>query len=172
MDDTFWVGYQQQCIDARIWSKLDTWDYQWALTVYSRHGVSVTPVRNLCLNIGFDAEATNTKSTNPGIFLPSSLPEVSFSPILSISEIDTTTTHWYDRASLLLYLLMMQNDLRILYLFHKYPQTLPDGPERKGWELYLGVFKHPKMCIDILDLLEKHLGHSKLAPIREVFKRI
>jgi len=172
MDDTFWVEYHLQGMNARIWSKLDTWDYQWALTVYSQHGVSVTPVRNLCLNIGFDAEATNYKSTETAIFMPSRLAEVSISPISNVLEIDTPATNWYDRANLLLYLLIMQKDLRILYLFHKYPQMLPDGPERKGWELYLGVFKYPKMCIDILDLLEKNLGHSKLEPIREVFKRI
>jgi hypothetical protein len=172
MDDSFWVQYHLQCMDARVWSKLDTWDYQWALTVYTQHGVSVTPVRNLCLNIGFDAQATNTKSAHPATFMSHKLPEVSIGSEVRILEISALATDWYDRARLLLYLLMMQSDLRILYLFHKHPHMLPDGPERKGWELYLGVFKHPKMCLDILDLLERHLDHAHLEQIREVLKRI
>jgi hypothetical protein len=172
MDDPFWVQYHLQCMDARIWSKLNTWDYQWALAVYTQHGVCITPVHCQCLNIGFDSQATNTKSTHPATFMPSHLPEVSISPKARILEVTVPSTHWYDRASLLLYMLMMQSDLRIFYLFHKHPQMLPDGPERKGWELYLGVFKHPKMCLDILDLLERHLDHAHLKQIREVLKRI
>ena len=172
MDDPFWISYHLQCMDARVWSKLNTWDYQWALAVYTQHGVCITPLYSQCLNIGFDSQATNTKSTHPAKFVPSRLPEVSISPKARILEVTTPATHWYDRASLLLYLLMMQSDIRILYLFHKHPHMIPDGPQRKGWELYLGVFKHPKMCLDILDLLEKHLDHSNLEPIREVFKRI
>jgi hypothetical protein len=172
MDDPFWVQYHLQCMDARVWSKLDTWDYQWALTVYAQHGVSVTPVRNLCLNIGFDEQATNTKSAYPGTFMSQRFPEGSIGSGAYILESRVPTTEWYDRARLLLYLLMMQSDLRVLYLFHKHPHMLPNGPERKGWELYLGVFKHPQMCLAILDLLEKHLNNPNLKQIREVLKRI
>jgi hypothetical protein len=172
MDDPFWVSYHLQCMNARIWSKLDAWDYQWALTVYSHHGVSVTPVRNLCLNIGFDAQATNTKSAHPATFMLHKLPEVFMGPEVRVLETSTFLTEWHDRARLLLYLLMMQSDLRVLYLFYKHPHMLPDGPQRKGWELYLGVFKHPKICIEILDLLERHLNHPNLKQIREVLKRI
>jgi GR25 family glycosyltransferase involved in LPS biosynthesis len=172
MDDPFWVQYHLQCMDARVWSKLDTWDYQWALTLYAQHGISVTPVRNLCLNIGFDEQATNTKSGHPATFMSHKFPEGSFGKEIAILESCTIATDWYDRARLMLYLLMMQGDLRILYLFHKHPHMLPDGPERKGWELYLGVFKHPQMCLDILDVLEKHLDNPYLKQIREVLKRI
>jgi hypothetical protein len=172
MDDPFWVQYHQQCMDARVWSKLDTWDYQWALTVYAQHGVSVTPVRNLCLNIGFDEQATNTKSAHPAKFMSLKIPNGSLRSTIYILEESISATDWYDRARLLLYLLMMQSDLRILYLFHKHPHMLPEGPERKGWELYLGVFRHPQMCLDILDLLEKHVNNLNLKQIREVLKRI
>lgn len=172
MDDPFWVQYHLQCMDARIWSKLDTWDYQWALTVYTQHGVSVTPVRNLCLNIGFDEQATTNKSSHATALMSHRFPEGSIGSEAHILESSVPATDWYDRASLLLYMLMMQSDLRILYLFHKHPHMLPNGPERKGWELYLGVFKHPKMCLDILDLLEKHLDNPYLKQIREVLKRI
>jgi hypothetical protein len=100
------------------------------------------------------------------------LPEVFIGPEVRVLETSTFLTEWHDRASLLLYLLMMQSDLRVLYLFYKHPHMLPDGPQRKGWELYLGVFKHSKMCLDILDLLERHLDHPHLKQIREVLKRI
>lgn len=172
MDDPFWVQYHLQCMDARVWSKLDTWDYQWALTVYTQHGFSVTPVRNLCLNIGFDDQATNTKSAHPAIFMLPNLPEGSMGSKIQVLESCNSDTDWYDRARLLLYLLMMQSDLRVLYLFYKHPHMLPSGPERKGWELYLGVFKHPKMCLEILDFLERHLNHPKLKQIREVLNRV
>jgi hypothetical protein len=172
MDDPFWVSYHIQCMDAKVWSKLDAWDYQWALAVYCNHGYCITPSQTLCLNIGFDAQATNTKSSHPALFTSEKLPEVWMGMEARILEIGSPATDWYDRASSLLYLLMMQSDLRVLYLFHKHPELLPEGPERKGWELYLGVFKHPQMCLDILDLLERHLDHPNLKQIREVLKRL
>jgi hypothetical protein len=100
------------------------------------------------------------------------IPNGSLRSTIYILEESISATDWYDRARLLLYLLMMQSDLRILYLFHKHPHMLPEGPERKGWELYLGVFRHPQMCLDILDLLEKHVNNLNLKQIREVLKRI
>jgi hypothetical protein len=172
MDDPFWVSYHLQCMEARVWSTLDTWDYQWALTVYTNQGFSVTPTQSLCTNIGFDDQATNTKSSHPSLFITDRVPEVLFGFESTVLEMGTTRTEWYDRARLLLYLLMMQSDLRVLYLYHKHPYLLPDGPERKGWELYLGVFKHPQMCLDILDLLERKLNHPQLKQIREVLKRV
>jgi hypothetical protein len=172
MDDPFWVSYYIQCIDAKIWDKVNAWDFQWALSVYSNHGFCVTPIYNLCLNIGFDDQATNTKSSYAANFMSESLPQASYSADSRILETCSAATEWYGRARLLLYLLMMQSDLRVLYLYHKHPNLLPDGPERRGWELYLGVFKHPEMCLEILDMLERHLNHPQLKQIREVLKRI
>jgi hypothetical protein len=172
MDDPFWVSYHLQCMEARIWEKLNTWDYQWALAMYIQQGFCITPLSSQCLNIGFDEQATNTKSTHPTTFMPVKLQEVLILPNLRICELTTPDTLWYDRASLILYLLMMQSDLRVLYLYHKHPNLLPIGSERKGWELYLGVFRYPNTCLEILDLLEKYIDKSKLAPIREIFNRI
>lgn len=172
MDNPFWVRYHLQCMDAKIWTKLDTWDYQWALAVYSNHGYCITPNKTLCLNIGFDSQATNTKSSHPAIFMIDRLPEGSIGMDVRIMEVGSPATEWYDQARLLLYLLMMQSDLRVLYLFHKHPELLPTGPERKGWELYLGVFKHPQTCLEILDTLERHLDHPSLKQIREVLMRL
>jgi len=173
MEDTFWVNYHHQCIDAEIWRKLDAWDYQWALTVYTCHGFCITPTRNLCLNIGFDSQATNTKSGYAAAFVSDKLTKVShFTTEVRIQETSVPSIDWYNSARLLLYLLMMQSDLRVLYLFYKHPNMLPLGPERKGWELWLGVFKHPKMCLEILDLLEKHLKHPNLTQTRAVLHRI
>jgi len=171
--DPFWVDYHIQCMDAEVWLKCDTWDYQWALAVYTCHGFCITPTQNLCLNIGFDSQATNTKSDYAAAFISDKIHKASiFTAEARIQETVIPAIEWYDRARLLLYLLMMQSDLRVLYLFHKHPNTLPVGPERKGWELYLGVFKHTKTCLEILDLLEKYLKHPYLSQTREVLKRI
>jgi hypothetical protein len=173
MKDSFWVNYHIQCMDAKIWQKLDTWDYQWALSVYTNHGFCITPTQNLCLNIGFDSLATHTKSDYAAAFISDRIPKVSFFiGKIRIQETENPSISWYNSARLLLYLLMMQGDLRVLYLFYKHPNLLLAGPERKGWELYLGVFKHPKICLEILDLLEKHLKHPHLTQIREVLNKI
>lgn len=39
---------------------IDTWDYQWTFTIWSRGGVSVLPNVNLVTNIGFGSDATHT----------------------------------------------------------------------------------------------------------------
>ncbi len=44
-------------------SKPDTWDYQWTLTCLINSGLTIIPNQNLIENIGFDNEATHTKTT-------------------------------------------------------------------------------------------------------------
>jgi len=45
-------------------NKIDTWDYQWMLTVWKHHGLVVRPHKNLIENIGFDDNATHTTKFN------------------------------------------------------------------------------------------------------------
>ena len=40
--------------------RIDTWDYQWILTVWRNHGLVVRPSVNLIKNIGFGENATHT----------------------------------------------------------------------------------------------------------------
>lgn len=40
----------------------DTWDYQWIATVWAQNGLVIRPAKNLIKNIGFDIDATHTKS--------------------------------------------------------------------------------------------------------------
>jgi hypothetical protein len=43
--------------------QIDTWDYQWILTVWRQGGLAVRPSANLVENIGFGADATHTMDT-------------------------------------------------------------------------------------------------------------
>ena len=40
---------------------LNTWDFQWSYSHFINHGLAIYPMVNLVTNIGFDADATNTK---------------------------------------------------------------------------------------------------------------
>lgn len=47
--------------------EIDTWDYQWTYALWKYGMLSITPAANLVINIGFDQDATHTKSSNfPG----------------------------------------------------------------------------------------------------------
>ena len=61
--------------DQIINNKLNTWDYQWALTRHKHGGISCVPCTNLIENIGFTQDATHTtnfrkKIKNHEISLP------------------------------------------------------------------------------------------------------
>ena len=45
-------------------NKIDTWDYQWVYSVWTRGGVGIIPSRNMIRNIGFGLDATHTTSSN------------------------------------------------------------------------------------------------------------
>jgi hypothetical protein len=47
--------------------RIDTWDYQWILTVWRERAVIVRPTVNLVRNIGFGADATHTSYEAAGI---------------------------------------------------------------------------------------------------------
>ncbi|WP_448699639.1 nucleotide-diphospho-sugar transferase [Mucilaginibacter sp. AW1-3] len=44
--------------------QVDTWDFQWMYTVWTNNGMSIRPSVNLIKNIGFDNNATHTKTAN------------------------------------------------------------------------------------------------------------
>lgn len=50
-----------------IQNKIDTWDYQWAITNFFNNGLSVIPNSNLIVNIGFGNNATHTINIDENI---------------------------------------------------------------------------------------------------------
>lgn len=44
--------------------QIDTWDYQWVFAQWMQGGLTVTPQVNMMQNIGFDASATHTTSSD------------------------------------------------------------------------------------------------------------
>jgi hypothetical protein len=40
--------------------EIDTWDYQWAYSIFKNNGICINPTRNMVKNIGFGADATHT----------------------------------------------------------------------------------------------------------------
>ncbi|HUJ10299.1 MAG TPA: glycosyltransferase family 2 protein [Verrucomicrobiae bacterium] len=47
----------------RAGGKVDYWDYQWLFSTWAQNGLCIMPNANLVSNVGFDAEATHTTST-------------------------------------------------------------------------------------------------------------
>jgi hypothetical protein len=47
--------------------KLDTWDYQWILTMWRHNGLACRPSLNLVQNIGFGPDATHTTNSNSSL---------------------------------------------------------------------------------------------------------
>ena len=57
---TYWENIFQDIFDNLI----DTWDYQWLFTCWMQNGLTILPNVNLISNIGFNTEATHTKSVD------------------------------------------------------------------------------------------------------------
>lgn len=55
----FWTKTFQSVQDGN----LNTWAYRWKFACWNQSGLSIIPRRNLVSNIGFGADATNTKTT-------------------------------------------------------------------------------------------------------------
>lgn len=51
----FWMNTLKNAKD------IDTWDYQWLMTIWANNGLSIIPNVNLVENIGFSAAGTHTK---------------------------------------------------------------------------------------------------------------
>ncbi|MCX6757179.1 MAG: nucleotide-diphospho-sugar transferase [Candidatus Nomurabacteria bacterium] len=45
-------------------NEINTWDAQWAYTMWSQNGLAILPNKNLVKNIGFGNDATHTKTSN------------------------------------------------------------------------------------------------------------
>lgn len=52
----FWL---RKAIQLRQ-GKIDTWDYQWVITLFLNNALAIVPNKNLIQNIGFNEEATHT----------------------------------------------------------------------------------------------------------------
>jgi len=75
---------------------IDTWDYQWTMTVWRQQWVSILPYRNLISNIGFGPDATHTNDFSAVAALPlSSMPFPLQHPsiITCDQEADERTSH-------------------------------------------------------------------------------
>lgn len=53
----YWESTFQHVYDGKI----NSWGYRWVYSVWANSGLSIAPARNLVRNIGFGADATNTK---------------------------------------------------------------------------------------------------------------
>lgn len=51
-------------LDRVYLGDIDTWDYQWHVTVMANNGLAIAPAVNLVRNIGFGSTATHTHDTN------------------------------------------------------------------------------------------------------------
>lgn len=58
----FWKKKFNEAYSAA--GNVDFWDYQWTFACWSQNGLSVLPNETLLSNIGFDKDATHTKSSN------------------------------------------------------------------------------------------------------------
>ncbi|WP_184544023.1 nucleotide-diphospho-sugar transferase [Mucilaginibacter sp. FT3.2] len=58
-------NYWLNKLESVYQGKTDTWDYQWAFTVWVNNGLSIRPQKNLIKNIGFNEQATHTHNANP-----------------------------------------------------------------------------------------------------------
>jgi len=56
--------YWLDTFDQAYENKIDTWDYQWAFSIWKMDGLCVIPNYNLISNIGFRDDATHTKSAS------------------------------------------------------------------------------------------------------------
>lgn len=48
--------------DKLFQNQIDTWDYQWGFNKNFQSALSIVPIHNLVVNVGFGADATHTKS--------------------------------------------------------------------------------------------------------------
>ena len=53
-------AHWSRTLDAQFAGQIDTWDFPWAYSVWSRGGMAILPDENLVTNIGFGPEATHT----------------------------------------------------------------------------------------------------------------
>ncbi|KAA9353208.1 hypothetical protein [Larkinella humicola] len=54
--------YWTEAFDGVFNGQIDTWDYQWCYAIWIHYGLCICPNQNLISNIGFDQDATHTKT--------------------------------------------------------------------------------------------------------------
>lgn len=52
--------YWEPLINQTYNNQIDTWDYQWSVSIWKKNGINITPNVNLVSNIGFGPDATHT----------------------------------------------------------------------------------------------------------------
>lgn len=57
--------YWERVLDRASRGEIDTWDYQWLLTIWRHGGLVATPNSNLVSNIGIGPGATHTSAAQP-----------------------------------------------------------------------------------------------------------
>lgn len=71
-----WIQLHPRTIERRYWERVfdrvfkgevDTWDYQWQAGIWHRGGLTATPNANLVENVGFNPDATHTKTERPSV---------------------------------------------------------------------------------------------------------
>lgn len=62
--DRYERSYWLDILDQTHRGEIDTWDFQWAFSMWVNNGLSICPSSNLIKNIGFDESATHTLRPN------------------------------------------------------------------------------------------------------------
>ena len=75
-NSTQWKTFHQDKLEQKYWTKIfdkvydnqiDSWAYIWQASVWYNEGITVTPNKNLILNIGFNKDATHTNIQDKNI---------------------------------------------------------------------------------------------------------
>ena len=70
--------YWSKIMERVYAGKIDTWDYQWVFSCWSRNALSILPRSNLVYNLGFDSlDATHTKGDMPECVIDSAPENIS-----------------------------------------------------------------------------------------------
>lgn len=60
-------NYWRNILEQLSKKQIDTWDYQWAMSIWCNDGIAINSCYNLVQNIGFYSEATHTKTQHNNI---------------------------------------------------------------------------------------------------------
>jgi len=89
--------YWKKIFDSAYAGKIDSWAYRWTFSCWVHSGLTILPVKNLVTNIGFNNQATHTKSYNPVLgYLP--LEKIEF-PLSHPSNVirNVEADYWEDK---------------------------------------------------------------------------
>jgi len=105
-----------------------TWDFQWAYTLFYHGGLSINPNKNIVSNIGFSKEAENCKNENDKL-ANIKIDNLEFplrhpNQIIRDEAADTLTTYTHFNISLFKYFFMKINLFNTLQPFYKHFKNL------------------------------------------------